>query len=61
MSERELVAIRRPSGKLSLIAREDYDPIKHTLWEEPTNAVQGEAQEVAQEVTPKRRGRQRRG
>lgn len=48
MSLRELVAIRWPSGKRALIAREDYDPARHTLWESPSPvpSAPGEALDV---------------
>ena len=31
----KLVAIRRASGKRSLIAEQDFDPALHTLWDAP--------------------------
>ncbi len=61
MGERGLIAIRWPSGKKALIARDDYDPARDTLWEEPSDAMQGREEEKLQEIAPKRRGRTRRG
>lgn len=61
MGERELVAIRRPSGARSLIAREDYDPARHTLWED-SDAMQGREEEGREEevtTAPRKRGRPR--
>ncbi len=63
MSLRETIAIRWTSGKKAIIARDDYDPAQHTLWEDD-HAVQGKAEEVPQEVAApvvKRKGRPRRG
>ena len=63
MGERGLIAIRWPSGKKALIAREDYDPNRDTLWEAP-EAPQAAADAPAMpEVVPerKRRGRTHRG
>ena len=56
VSERELIAIRRSSGKKSLIAKEDFDPKVHTIWEDTPHAVQ-EAQAEEVTTTHHRRGR----
>ena len=57
--ERETVAIRRASGKRSVIAREDYDPAVHTLLSDPLSVAPSVAsvpEDIPEAAAEKKRG-----